>query len=99
MNVSFHPDAKSELLHAVNYYEDIHSGLGLEFSVEVHDTIERILSYPEAWAKVSEEIRRCQVNRFPYGVLYSVEEDEIYVLAIMNLNKEPGYWKDRKDDE
>jgi hypothetical protein len=35
------------------------------------------------------------VNRFPYGVLYREEGEQIQILAVMNLNQKPGYWKDR----
>ncbi len=35
------------------------------------------------------------LNIFPYGVLYSIEADQIYILAVMNLNKDPDYWKYR----
>jgi len=42
------------------------------------------------------EFRRSLVNRFPFGILYSVQNDQIYILAVMHLHKEPGYWKKRK---
>jgi len=49
------------------------------------------VSFPEAWSKMSENTRRCLVNRFPYGVIYSTNEEEIIILAVMQLNREPGY--------
>ncbi|HRU71636.1 MAG TPA: type II toxin-antitoxin system RelE/ParE family toxin, partial [Kiritimatiellia bacterium] len=42
------------------------------------------------------EIHRCLVHRFPYGVLYSIESDGIFVLAVMNLHRDPDYWKRRQ---
>ena len=95
MKYSFHPDAVAEFNHAIEYYEDCAIGLGLDFATEIHTAIERILSHPLAWTKIEKEIRRCLVSRFPYGVLYSVEPDQIYILAIMNLHKDPDYWKYR----
>jgi hypothetical protein len=29
-------------------------------------------------------------------VLYSVEEGTLLIVAIMNLHREPGYWKGRR---
>jgi toxin ParE1/3/4 len=49
-----------------------------------------------AWPILEGDVRRCLVNRFPYGVLYSVESDRVYVLALMHLHRRPGYWKDRQ---
>lgn len=95
MKVSFYPEAKDELFNAVNYYEECQEGLGQEFAKEVYAAIQRIIQFPEAWSKLSENTRRCLVNRFPYGLIYSIIEDEIIILAVMQLNREPGYWKNR----
>jgi toxin ParE1/3/4 len=42
-------------------------------------------------------VRRCLLNRFPYGIIYSPESDVIFILAIMNLHRHPDYWKNRKE--
>lgn len=95
MSYSFHPDAKRELFEAINYYEECKDGLGLEFAKEVYSTIQRIIRFPEAWSKLSKNTRRCLANRFPYGVIYQRADDEIIIIAVMQLNKEPDYWKKR----
>ena len=95
MKVSFHPDARKELLDAINYYEEHQSGLGLEFTWEIHSTIQRIIHFPMAWSKLSTNTRRCLTFRFPYGIIYQVIGEEMYVIAIMNLNRKPTYWKKR----
>ena len=46
---AFHPEAKAEFLAAIDYYEDREPGLGSDFAIEVHATIENILSFPNAW--------------------------------------------------
>ncbi len=96
MNWSFHPEAEAELLEAAAYYEDCEPGLGGDFLYEVYSAIQNILAYPQAWPVLEDEIRRCLTSRFPYGVLYSIEADAIYVLAIMHLHRHPDYWKGRK---
>jgi hypothetical protein len=40
MTFSFHPEADDEFIHAVEYYEDCDSGLGIDFSQEVYDAIQ-----------------------------------------------------------
>ena len=96
MKFDFHPQAEAELLDAISYYEECEPGLGEEFSLEVFSTVQNILSYPEAWPALGEDVRRCLVNRFPYGVLYSIEPDRIYLLAVMHLHRHPDYWKNRR---
>ena len=68
MKHAFHPEAEAEFLHAIEYYEGCAPGLGHDFAIEVYSTIENILSFPDAWAILEDDIRRCQIRRFPYGI-------------------------------
>jgi plasmid stabilization system protein ParE len=96
MTFSFHPEANEELWNALEYYETCERGLGEEFYLEVQTTIDRILSFPQTWPVLEAEVRRCLVHRFPYGVLYSVEPDGVFILAVMHLRRDPDYWKHRQ---
>jgi hypothetical protein len=96
MKWSFHPEAETEFYEAIDYYEECESGLGEDFAIEVHTTIQNILAYPEAWPTLDGDIRRCLTSRFPYGALYSIETDGIFILAVMHLHRHPDYWKHRK---
>ncbi len=95
MKFSFHPEAESEFLEAIEYYEESELGLGYDFSIEVSATIQNIVTYPTMWPVIEEDIRRCLVHRFPYGVVYSIEQGEIFILAVMHLRRHPDYWKSR----
>lgn len=94
----FHPEAEAELSAAVDYYESCQEGLGLDFAIEVHAAVKRIVEHPKAWPILDEPIRRCLTNRFPYGVLYLEDEDRILILAVMHLHRNPDYWKDRVEE-
>ncbi len=96
MTFVFHPEAQAEFHAAIDSYEKIEAGLGMDFSVEVFATIQNIVDYPAAWPVLKDDVRRCLVYRFPFGVLYSVEPDQIYILAVMHLHRDPGYWKRRR---
>ncbi len=97
MNFSFHPDAETEFITAIQYYEEQERELGLDFSMEDYNSVTRILANPESWTKVSNSIRRILVQRFPFGVLYhyNSETDHVFIVAVMHLRREPGYWKKR----
>ncbi len=96
MIFSFHPDAEAEFNKAIEYYEEIESGLGFDFAIEVYSTIQRSIAFPNAWPVIDGEIRRSLVRRFPFGILYAQENEGIYIAAVMNLHRHPEYWKDRK---
>ncbi len=95
MKYAFHPEAKAEFFAAIKYYEDREPGLGSDFALEVHRTIENVISFPNAWPILEDAIRRCQIRRFPYGVVYSQDEDVILILAVMHLHRDPRYFRDR----
>ena len=96
MKYSFHEAAEREFFAAIEYYEECRPGLGLKFSEEVYASIERICDHPHAWTAIDSKTRRCLTSRFPFGILYRIQnEHEIYILAIMHLHRKPGYWKSR----
>ena len=96
MKLSFHPEAEAEFYKAIDYYEGCEQGLGYDFSIEVYSTIQNILDYPTAWPVLEDDVRRYLTNRFPYGILYSIESDSIFILAVMYLHRDPSYWKHRR---
>jgi toxin ParE1/3/4 len=57
MTWSFHPEAETEFHEAIDYYEECESGLGEDFAIEAHTTIQNILTYPEAWPTLDGDIR------------------------------------------
>ena len=96
MSFIFHPAAELEFNKAIDYYEDIDTALGYDFATEVYSAIQRAVTLPTAWVAIDGDIRRSLVKRFPYGVLYSLEDDGIYIVAVMNLHRHPDYWKNRE---
>jgi len=95
MNLKFHPEAEKEFNHAIDYYEETKSHLGLEFASEVYDTIHRIIEFPKAWQKMTSKTRRCLTNRFPFGIIYYINNDTLIIVAVMHLNRKPNYWSSR----
>jgi plasmid stabilization system protein ParE len=97
LKYSFHPAAEAELNEAVDYYDECQKGLGQEFLKEIYRAVQNILTFPYAWSPLSANTRRCLSKRFPYGVVYQVvSNDEVFIIAVMNLNREPDYWKGRE---
>ncbi len=96
MNFDFHSEAESEFLEAIDYYEECETGLGFDFSIEVYASIQNSVSFPTAWPEIEDNIRRCLIQRFPYGILYSIAPDKIFILAVMHLHRDPSYWKHRR---
>ena len=92
MNYSFHPHAEKELEEVENYYDNIREELGDRLRAEIEKAISRILDFPNAWQQLSPGIRRRPLKTFLYGIVYRVKPEEIRILAVMHLHREPNYW-------
>jgi plasmid stabilization system protein ParE len=95
VRVRFLEPARDDLQEAVAYYEARRTGLGREFRQEVRAAVARIRRFPTGWQPLSEHTRRCLTRRFPYGLIYHVGEDEILIVAVAHLHREPGHWRER----
>lgn len=96
MKSAFHPEAREELLAAVDFYNQVESGLGLDFANEIQAAVDMIEAFPNAWTPVDSDLCRCLVRRFPYAILYAVERDVVMIYAVMHIHRDPDYWKSRR---
>jgi hypothetical protein len=98
MNVLFNELALLEFRDAAEFYELEQAGLGRQFEEETKRSLRRIIRYPAAWSKEKGEIRRYLMHRFPYKILYSIEENHILILALAHLHRKPEYWVERRSE-
>ncbi len=97
MKVEFLEVAEIELDDARDYYEDQLPGLGSEFVNEVINCLSRISDHPTAWSEIAPDIRRALTHRFPYGLIYTIENDLLLVISVANTHRKPMFWQDRID--
>ncbi len=95
MRIIFTRLARLELEDAVRYYELEYSGLGNRFKEEVRKAALRIATYPQAWSIERGDVRKCLLHKFPYKLMYSVEENHILVIAVAHQHRKPDYWVER----
>jgi len=73
----------------------VSNGLGAAFLLAVEACIDGIQRSPEMYAVVYKEVRRGLLRRFPYGIFYIVEADQIIVLACFHARRDPKQWQQR----
>jgi toxin ParE1/3/4 len=95
MKSRFHEAADEELSEAVAYYDGKAAGLGDRFLAEVKAATRYIEKYPEIAPIIEEAVRAKVLVKFPYSLMYVVEEQELYILAVAHQSKRPAYWADR----
>jgi plasmid stabilization system protein ParE len=95
VTIRFLEIAEAELDDAVRWYAEQAPGLGEAFLIEVLSAADRISRYPDAWHRLTDGIRRCRLGRFPYGLIYTVDDGDILVVAVAHLHRRPDYWRGR----
>lgn len=95
MNVVFLEEAEQELLEAVLYYDKQAQGLGKKFADEVYHATANIADFPFINQKLTDDIRRKRLKRYPFSVLYRIDGQDIIVIALMHLKRKPFYWQNR----
>lgn len=95
MKVRFDPEALAEAEQSALFYEREQPGLGYSFVAVLKDAVSEIVKRPLMWRKFSGRFRRYLLPKFPFGIIYTIHENEIYIAAIMHTKRKPGYWKRR----
>jgi plasmid stabilization system protein ParE len=83
------PEAESELRHARDWYDTIRPALGDRFALVVEETIEAVAKHPMQFPVVYRGRRRAGVRRFPYGIIFEVQEDRVLVIACFHGKRNP----------
>ncbi len=91
------PEAEEELTEAAQWYESKRAGLGVELVMMVERAFDEIREAPEAhplW-RPGRSYRKLVMQRFPYWVMFTVEDDVVEVVAVAHAKRRPGYWAQR----
>jgi plasmid stabilization system protein ParE len=95
VKVVFLAPAQNELDDAVAWYDRQAAGLGRELLDELDRAVRRALVFPLSYPEIEPGMRRCRLERFPYGVIYGLDGDTLVVVAVAHLHRRPRYWIDR----
>ncbi len=93
--IEFHPEARLELIGALEWYSERSHEAAQEFYQEVGRAQEAIQKDPNAWAVYLQGTRRYLLKRFKYVVIYRVFDNRIQFIALAHGNRKPGYWVNR----
>ena len=95
----FHPLAEREFNEAVDYYEAVAPGKGMELARQVRLAILRVCEVPESAPVTRGIVRSVLVQpaaRWSYTVHYRIKPTHIRVLAVAHQARQPFYWFGRR---
>jgi len=102
MKARFLPAAVLELESAADDYEEAGPGLGSEFRQEVRSIVALIERHhrigPSVYAGTKTAPREFLLNRFPYRLIYSIDVNDIVIVALAHQHRHSGYWRGRVEE-
>lgn len=78
------PQVEDDLVEASLWYDKKQIGLGDRFLAGYVAAIYRILEHPWLFSIAANGLRPCLIKRFSYIIHFTVEDDQIIVIAVMN---------------
>jgi len=90
-----HPAAEQELDEVATFYDLEGPGLGQAFIDDFERVGEQVRLLPSSSPIAPGPARRKLLTRFPYALIYSIVEDDVFVLAVAHGRGRPFYWQDR----
>ncbi len=90
--------AISDITEAKKWYANQQENLGKRFADAVLDCIDAISKYPNAYPNKYKYTREAVVQKFPYVVVYSIEESIIFILRVFATKQNPAKKHASKND-
>jgi len=97
MRVKLHPEARVDLKESKAFYRRRSPLAAVAFAHEIDAAFSRITEAPWRYPAGDHGTREFVLPwRFPYTVVYRIQQTSIVIVAIAHQSKEPGYWHHRK---
>ena len=89
--------AHLDIIVVAEFYEGERLGLGHDFLREVDSIFSLFRQHPYLGQSIDGHLglRGFQLRRFPYRVIYRLANDEVAVLAVTHLRRQPETWRNR----
>jgi plasmid stabilization system protein ParE len=93
--IEFKPEVYDDIKIAYDWYEKQRIGLGEDFLLTLEDSYSKIARMPKAYQPIYKTVRRKLTCRFPYGIFFTILDNQIIVIAVMHTKRNPVDWNNR----
>ena len=83
------PLAELDLEEIFIWYELKKDGLGEAFVLDFDSTINKIKLNPLYAGFIERNARNASLKRFPYNIIYTVEDNTVFVHAVIHQSRNP----------
>jgi plasmid stabilization system protein ParE len=96
LNIQFHKFAVEETAAAVDWYRDRSPAAADGFMRELNTLLAQVVSSPAIFARADPGYRRAVFRHYPFSIVYTERQNQIYVIAVAHAKRRPGYWRNRQ---
>lgn len=91
MRLEFHKQVASDISRILDYYEDVAGPhLADEFYEELRAFFQKVAESPESYAIRERDLRRVNLERFPYHFLFRIAGDTVRILVVRHHRRRPS---------
>jgi toxin ParE1/3/4 len=83
-----HPLVKVDLRDAYGWYEDQQPSVGLEFAKDFLVHYRLLVRDAHLYAVRFTDVRRLNLDRFPYGIFYVIRGTDIWILGVLHASRD-----------
>jgi plasmid stabilization system protein ParE len=90
-----HDEAKAEVTEAAAYLESQRRGYGDRFIDAVESAREFVVNHPRSGHPEPFDVRVWPVQGFSYSIVYTLDDDDVFIIAVRHHRRRTGYWRSR----
>lgn len=84
-------EAILDIHEAFEWYEKQKEGLGFLLIEEIENCYIKLAEHPTHCTFINSAFRRIKVNRFPYFLIYEIEDDVVIINSLFHAKRKPKF--------
>ncbi len=97
MHLKILDQAEADLIEGFHFYENQQAGIGSYFLANLYADIESLQLYGGIHLKPYKQYHRLLSKRFPFAVFYSVDDETVFIHAVLDCRRDPAWLRQRLD--
>jgi len=91
MRLEFHRQVASDISQIMDYYVGVAGAqLAEDFYAELRSFFKKVADSPEAYAVRERDIRRANLEKFPFHFLFRIVNDRVRILVVRHHRRRPS---------
>ena len=67
------------------------AGLGERFVISFEKAVAKLIKNPEHYMYITQNVRRCTINQFPYNIHYTQKGNTIIILGVIHRKRSNAF--------